>query len=305
MKNPIVADNNGVFTQAEDITDGIRLYAAEVGMMHFNEALMQNAIITAEAAVRGYGEARAAKKAATAALRAVNQAAGEFLRGARYVLALRFDEVFSEDWVPTGFPNQSTAVPRAYGDRQALLRALQNYFANHATYENAPMGITAVAAGVLFNAMSDKRSALNESTVQVAMSKAVRDAAMRDLRSKIRGCIAELEQLLPDNDPRWYGFGLNPPAAPETPETPEGVELVNAGPGRVAASWEGAPRADRYRVLKQIVGVDAEPVPVETVYDTEFTFTNLPAGKTLRVLVEAVNDAGTSIPSEAIEIVVG
>jgi hypothetical protein len=128
---------------------------------------------------------------------------------------------------------------------------------------------------------------------------------MEKLRGVIRDCITELGQLMEDDDPRWYSFGLTPPAVPETPEAVDDVVLSHAGPGRVLASWTGTPRAGRYRVLKQVIGVDAEPVLADTIYDTQFAFTGLTAGQTLRVFVEAANDAGIADPSEAVEIVVG
>lgn len=76
------------------------------------------------------------------------------------------------------------------------------------------------------------------------------------------------------------------------------------GPGEVVADWSDAPRADRYRVWKQVVGVDAEFVAFGTPTDSDFTLTGLPSGATVKVRVTAVNDAGESEASETKQIVV-
>jgi len=43
-----------------------------------------------------------------------------------------------------------------------------------------------------------------------------------------------------------------------------------------------------------VVGVDAKPIAVATVTDSDATLTGLPSGKTVNVTVTAVNDAGES-----------
>jgi hypothetical protein len=118
------------------------------------------------------------------------------------------------------------------------------------------------------------------------------------------GLIAELEQLLPDDDPRWYAFGLNPPAAPATPEVPDGLVLTPGEPGILHADWADTPRAQRYRVWKQVVGTDEDFVAALTVNDSDATLTALPSGATVRVRVTAVNEAGESGSGEAREAVV-
>jgi hypothetical protein len=304
MKQKIATQIDGVFTQVEDILDGLDFYEGDITPTYVTQAILRDRLTAAEMAVRNYGESRAAKKAAIAAQGVADEAVTAFLRSARHVLVLKFGGSFSEDWIPTGFPNQSTAIPRTIGNRQALARALQNYFANHAALEHVGLGVTAVQAGVVFNGLSATRSAVNNAYDQTSAAKTARDAAVNQLTSAMRRLIRELGELLADDDSRWYSFGLNPPAAPETPEAVDGLELHSSGAGTVVATWTNPPRADRYRVLKQVVGVDAELVAVETVYDTQFAFTGLTAGKTLRVQIVPVNEAGTGEPSETMEIVI-
>ncbi len=304
MKNTIARKREAVFVQAEDMVDGLIRYGVDLGVVLVTESLLHSRILAAEATGRGYDEQVAARSLAFAAQTEADQEGRKFLRIVRNLLALRFGEFYSPAWAPTGFPNNSTAIPGTMGERQTLLRSLQNYFANHPEHEQASMGVTAVQAGIRFNASSDARSAVNNANDMVESSKIARDNALEELRRKMRGLIDELGQLMADDDSRWYSFGLNPPAAPDTPEVVEELVLSHGGTGIVLASWINPPRAERYRVLKQIVGVDAEPVAVETVYDTQFTFTGLTAGQTLRVQIVAANEAGVAGPSETVEIVV-
>jgi hypothetical protein len=88
------------------------------------------------------------------------------------------------------------------------------------------------------------------------------------------------------------------------PDLPEGLVLAGYGPGVVFADWGDTPRAEHFRVEKQIVGVDADFVRAETRDEGDATLTGLPSGKTLRVRIVAVNEAGPGAASAVTEIVV-
>jgi hypothetical protein len=120
------------------------------------------------------------------------------------------------------------------------------------------------------------------------MAKAANEAAEKALYQRMTGLRSELDQLLSDDDPRWYAFvfdrqsdGWGPGPGPV-----EHLVLTPAGPGMVFADWEDARRAERYRVFKQVSGVDAEPVELtSTAMDSQFNLTNLPSGATVTVKV--------------------
>jgi len=100
-------------------------------------------------------------------------------------------------------------------------------------------------------------------------------------------------ELLADDDPRWDAFGFERPADGEQPGAVETLTVTAGGAGSVYADWGDARRAERYRVWRQIVGVDPEPVIVElTPHDSEVTLTGLPSGKDVMVSVAGVNAAG-------------
>jgi hypothetical protein len=304
MSNAVPEKPSDVVALSVKMENGIGRHGADLGVVLITIGILNNSRVMAEATARGYEEARANKKAAVAAQAVADAAVRKFILTARGVLSFYHGQEYSESWGPTGFPNQSTAVPDTMDERETLVRALEGYFANHSMHEVAQLEVTAAHAALVLAAFSATRSAVRQALTEMAEAKQVRDAAMRDLRRKIRGSIGELAVLMEDDDARWYAFGLNPPSAPATPEVPEGLELANAGNGTVTGSLDGAVRADRYRVFKQIVGVDAEPVPAETVYDPQFMFSGLTAGQRLRVYVTAANEAGESKPSEIVEIVV-
>ncbi len=70
------------------------------------------------------------------------------------------------------------------------------------------------------------------------------------------------------------------------------------------AHWSSAARATRYRVYKQVDGVDAIPVNITTVNASDATLTGQPSGKTLKVYIIAANDAGQAAPGDTVSIVV-
>ena len=307
MKNTLADKREALFAQAEDMADGLDRYAAILGVAWITPPVLRDALGEATTPTRGFDEARAARQVAVAVQTEADEAGRKFIRTARNVLALRLGELYSDAWAPTGFPNQSTSVPKTIAERQELLRSLQQFYAAHPAEETPALNLTALQADALFNQLSDARSAVNNRYEQLNATLDERNAALDTLRGNMRWCIQELGHVLAEDDPRWYSFGLNPPAAPATPEVVEGLALnsMGAGAGVVLASWDHAPRAERYRVFKQVVGVDAELVPVETVHDTQFAFTGLTPGQTLRVQIVAANEAGSANPSEVSTIVVG
>ena len=122
--------------------------------------------------------------------------------------------------------------------------------------------------------------------------------------TRMRGLIAELGQLLDDNDARWEAFGLNAPGTSEKPDPPEALVVTPGNAGTLLVDWADARRAARYRVFQQVLGTDADFVPAGTVTDSDATLTGLPTGRTVNVRVTAANEAGESQPSAEAQIVV-
>ena len=86
---------------------------------------------------------------------------------------------------------------------------------------------------------------------------------------------------------------------------PEAPVLTPGGTaGTLHADWPHARNAARYHVWLFLVGVDTAYRNVATVTDTASTLPNLPSGKTAKIQITAVNDAGESLPSAEVSAVV-
>ncbi|PIZ49927.1 MAG: hypothetical protein COY42_02800 [Armatimonadetes bacterium CG_4_10_14_0_8_um_filter_66_14] len=118
--NPIPDPLDALFTLAEDAADGLSAHETQVAVKQNTAAVMREALTAAQAAQTAYQAARAAKQALTAVQQVADSNAKAFLATARNVLANYLGGTWSQAWEPTGFPNQSTAVPSTVAERQAL-----------------------------------------------------------------------------------------------------------------------------------------------------------------------------------------
>ena len=302
--NEMPTNNDQIFTLAEDTADGLHLHEATVGVKQNTEADVRADLAAARAAAAEYDASRTAKSALNTAQTAADTAGKACLSATRKVLALKLGESWSDAWLPTGFPDQSTAVPATVQARQELLFAQHRYLTANPGHEIAALNVTAAQALALANDLSAARSAVNDALSLTGQKKSLRDAAVAQLKKRLRGLIAELGQLLADDDPRWNAFGLNLPAAPNTPDVPDSPVLTVGTAGTVLADWPDARRADYYRVFKQVVGTDPDFVFVNRAADSDLTLTGLPSGATVKICVTAVNAAGESAKSDPGQIVV-
>src|ERR1035437_3262717 len=295
-----------VFTLAEDMADGCHNHQAAIGLKQNLEVDMRADLDTAVLAQENYQAALSAKTGFSAAVTVADSNGKAFISSARRVLANNLGETWNQSWTATGFPNLSTAIPATQAKRQALLLALKNYFTANPAYEvNTPkLVVTSAQSGVLFTALSAACVAASDGNTDAGNKKIVRDAAEQTLRGRLSGLIGELGQKLDDTNPLWLAFGLNEPGATNLPDSVDGLVLTAGPAGIVVLHWNTPPRATRYRVFKQIDGVDAIPVNINTVTDSDATLTAQPSGKTLKVYVIAANDAGQAAPSDTVTIVV-
>jgi hypothetical protein len=292
-----------LFTLGEDMADGCHNHEAAIGLKQNLEAAVRADLDAALNAQADFKTALAAKGTLSTAVTVADSNAKAFLGAARRVLVFYLGESWSPAWEPTGFPTGSTATPTTQGGRQALLKSLNKYFTANPAQENPKFNVTAAQADVLFNALSGARNAAADGNTDAGTKRKLRDTAEQNLRTRLGGLVGELDQLLDDTDPLWLAFGLNLPGATNLPDAADGLVLTAGPAGTVLADWSDASRATRYRVFKQVEGVDAKPVQVATVNDSDCTLTDLPSGKTVKVEIIAANDAGQSDPVTA-EIVV-
>ena len=289
---------------SEDAADGANQFGVAIGLHHNPEAAIRTDLGDAMTKEEEFQAARSGKKPLSTGVRVQDSNGKAFILLARDVLVPHLGGEWNEAWLEVGFLNNSLKLPSTQPARQALLAKLRDYFTNNPTKENAALNVTAARAATLFTALSDARSALNAQQTVIGQKKGLRDAAVDKLQARMRGLIGELEQLLGPLDPRWLAFGLNMPGAAETPDTAESLVLTLLGPTAIFADWDNALRALRYHVEIFVVGVDTDFRRVQTVEQSEATQTDMPAGRTVRVRIISVNDAGSAPPSAVAEIAV-
>jgi hypothetical protein len=131
-----------------------------------------------------------------------------------------------------------------------------------------------------------------------------RTAAAETLPSGVRGLIGELRTLMADDDPRREAFGLSMPADPTPPEPVATLTLTPLGSGRVAAAWDYAVRATRFRAEAMIAGVDTDFQNKGSFKALETILKGFTAGQLVQVRVVAANDGGEAAPSPVMTVVV-
>ncbi|MEI7731118.1 MAG: fibronectin type III domain-containing protein [Verrucomicrobiota bacterium] len=290
---------------ATDMANGLHELETALGIKQNTEAVLRAAIDAASTGRSDYAGTKSDKKTQNGAVRRADANMRVFLKAARAVLTQRHGYYWNLSWEETGWPDRSTAIPTLVAKRMHLCTSLDMYFTKNPTHEVAEMGVTAAKAKVLFEALAVAREGRREGSTASGQKKITRNAAMKRLRMRMRGLVSELALVLDPLDPRWNAFGLVPPGLPKRPEVPAKLTLTANPPGVVEASWAHAPRTKHYRVFIQIIGEDAEFRHLFNREARDARIPDLPIGKTVKVCVSAVNDAGESQPSEAREIVVG
>lgn len=301
--NPIPQQLELMFALAEDMADGLAVHGTAAGVQQNTETRVRADLAAARVGGAAFDTARQSKRDAVAAQNIADSNGKGFIGTAVGILKNFLGTSWSESWEPAGFRQGTISAPTVMAARQTLLADLRDYFTGHAAQEVVALNVTAAQAGTLFTALSTARAAVNNALADVGDKKVARDTTVLTLYRRMRGLADELGQLLDDNDPRWPAFGLVAPGASETPDSPDSlIAVIGTEPGTVHVDWADVPRALRYRVFKQIVGTDADFVAVATVNDSDATLSGLPSGATVRIRVTAVNDAGESSPSAAVEI---
>lgn len=286
------------------MADGQKVHAADVGLLHHTEAEMRAALTAATTAQDNYASAVAAESEASGAISIADSNGKAFISLTRKILAPYLGEKWSETWAPLGFPNQSLAVPGQQAARLAVLKATKTHLTVNPTRENtnSKINFTAAQAGALATALDTARATFITRQTDTLAKKQVRDAAFIALRDEMTGLLSELGDLLTDDDARWLAFGVPLPGTDHVPEAPEHLVLSVGAPGIINADWADTPRADRYHIEAQIVGVDTDFKRLLTREESDATLTGLPSGKTVRVRILALNSAGPSAASEVVEI---
>ena len=299
-RNPLPASFDRLFALATDMIDGAATIGPATGVVQNTAAVLTTPLAAARKSEADFQKARLEKIEATTAQTTADSNAKAFIATAKRILIPQLGAAWSTSWAQVGFVNGSLETPTSLDERFTLLGTLRDYLAAQPAHENAPLGITAAAALALHTASATARAAVNTALRNLATARLTRETAVDALRTRMRGLITELATLLPDDDARWYAFGLSAPGDPETPGTPAAPTLTPgiAGSGLLFLDWPDTRRTDRYRVWQKQPGESAFTA-VATVTESDATLTALPTGIPLEFQITALNDAGESIPGPA------
>lgn len=290
---------------AKAMLDGLSQYGPELGVRKDSMALLQAAVGKVIAAEDSHRAARDTRQILNSTLAHVDGEAQLYLAVARKVLKHYHGADWSAAWAAAGFPNRSTEVPETMAERQQLLGCLRAYFAQHGGHENGPKNVTAARAGALTEELGAARKNFAAVLAHAIRHKVSRDAAVVVLRQRLGYLFDELGLLLAEDDPRWHAFGLSPAATASASAIPTAPELLVAVPGmtgHVNADWARAARATRYRIYRQVMGVEARFKLAHVAEEGDVTLNSLPSGAQVRLRITAVNAAGESEPSEPVEV---
>jgi hypothetical protein len=246
-----------------------------------------------------YVAQKAIVSAAYAAGRAEVKAARSFCQLAIDVLAPALGARWNAQWNAVGFTAPSLAVPR---EPVAMLIALREYFKSNPAREVAVLNITATEAQLRLEAVQSTTLAIAQARGALVHLKAARDESLARLRKRLSHLRAELEQVLPADDGRWYDFGFRRPSDGALPGPVKDVTAIQAIEGSdpesafVLVKWQPSRLAESYRVTWKLKdsppNSESTPSTSSITSENQALLQNLQMGEPLIIAVSARNRSG-------------
>jgi hypothetical protein len=188
-----------------------------------------------------------------------------------------------------------------------MIQQFRAYFAANPGRETPNVqgvACTAAACEIMAKGITDAETAVNQAEMDSGTAYDNFQAGLNAGRARLSGLRVELDQLMTDDDLRWYAFGFNRPSDPSSPEIPGNLTVSVGAPGSAMlnASWDAAPRATSYR-LSVALKSDGTEVASKIVKDCQFSLLldGTTTGTVLDVTVTGRNGAGESSPCNAVE----
>lgn len=226
------------------------------------------------------------------ALRAATAEAKTWCARTVDTLKVHLGRRWNAEWRGAGFENGSIAIPKEY---HTVLLSLAAHFRLHPEREVPALNITADHLTAIAAAWAAAKFAACQAHDEEVTAKQVRDAARTQLRRRIAGVRNELAFLLRPDDGRWYLFGFNRPSAGQIPEPVEEITIRPLPEDAAEMTWQPSARAINYRISKQVIGRDAEPVEIGLVADPTLLIRGLPADAEVVFFISARNRAGETV----------
>lgn len=289
------------FKNADKVFRGLAALDGALGLTRVTKAIYEPVLILAKSKAADFANARAGKTAAYLALRGKRPAVIKFLGDVRNLLSASLGDTYSPLWAPLGF-NGSLQLPGTDAGRCQMLQKVEAYFTANPQRENVADGFTAAATSALCLPFTAACVLFDNCKQDTRAKRDARKSALKALDKKLGDLRRELTSVLDAKDPLWLKFYDRIPGDPRVPEKVLDVTATAQPGGIIAVDWPDTPRAARYRVLKQVVGVDPELVVAETVEESDAQLTNVPSGATVKLQIVPVNGTGAGTPSDVIEL---
>jgi len=295
-------NRNHFYELADKSLVGLTELGGSLGVTHCTPPQLSSLIATARTARLQYNNARLGKRLAYVLLRQRREEADTFIQKSRDYFRGIFGPSWNEGWTAIGFENQNLESPNKDAGRVHVLGSIQAYFGEHDDKESPPLGVTLVGAEQAKELLSAAKNGTEACRFDQRSKREARDTAEQALENKLEVLWKELETVLAPTDARWLKFIDRIPGDPRVPERVEGVVASVQPGGIIVVDWPDAARASRYKLLKQVVGVDPEPVLAATVEDTDAQIDSIPEGATVQLQVVASNGVGDAPASDVIEL---
>lgn len=292
---------------ADHCYDGLSTYGSSLGIVQYTTTTLGTKK-SALASKQGlFNAARAAYAGAFDPIHVVQAQMRAACLTARKILSISFGDAWSADWVPAGWISATTEVPADLVGLKALCTALSGFLGSNAAYEvdTAKITFTAASFSALLSALAPLETALAGAKTLKDSSGEVRKTFDAALRDELGGLIDLLGRLLGPNDARWDAFGLNRPGASVTPGAPGAPTLSKLSATVVHAVADAVTGATYYRWFSQLTGVDTEFRFIGRTHDPMIDLPGQPATGTLKVKLQAANEAGPGVASPVSTIVLG
>ncbi len=247
--NSIPNQLDQAFPMAQKMVDGLKTHGTTVGVLHNTATKLEADLQAAREAENTYQGARAERQLMSPALKEARKAGTTFITNVKNVLKPHLGQSWNTRWAEAGFVNNSLRNPVRVAEQEEMLKILAAFFTEHTGWESAGHGVTAARALELYDTLKTADKAAQLLDVNIGEFKQERDAAVKQLKSRMRGLIAELKQLLTPLDSRWAAFGLNAPGAiSRAGETQRTKAISIAERGEVVASLISPSTRDRDNV---------------------------------------------------------
>jgi hypothetical protein len=195
---------------------------------------------------------------------------------------------------------------RAAGHAPAVARLLY-YQCQPRTADIQGVACTAAACDTAVKAITAAETASNQGDTDAGTAYANFLAGIAAGRARLTGLRTELEQLIEDDDVRWYAFGFQRPCDIPTPKPPTNLAATAgaAGSHTLMVSWNIPRRADNCRVIVTLKS-DGSEVTDQIASDDQLTLTlpTVSSGTVVVLTATARNVTGESPESDPVEIAV-